>query len=389
MLSALTVKTAQAKAKPYKLADSGGLYLLVVPTGGKRWRWDYRYSGKRKTLALGTWPAVSLSDARRARDKAKVHLGDGEDPGAARRAAKRAQVETFAAAAERWVAVQTDWSDRHRKAIESRITRRLLPKLGARPVAEIDPPELLRVLEIVAEESPYLAGRIRQIAEAIFAYAIATGIGGTTINPATQLRGTLKKPPQVRHRSAIIEPGSFRVLYRTLTGYQGDPITRAALMLLPLVFTRPGELRHLEWSEVAGDTWIIPAHKTKMRSSDLVVPLAPQVRAILDDLRQHTGHGRYAFSSLRTLNDCRRPISENTLGAALLRLGYDKQEVTPHGFRASARTLLVETLGYRAELVELQLGHLVRDPLGRAYNRTQFLPERRAMMEAWATWTTT
>jgi len=381
MLTASQVKTARPKEKPYRLTDERGLYLLVQPGGGKWWRLDYRYGGKRKTLGLGTWPDTSLALARRKRDDLRAQLAAGTDPAEQRKAEKRAAVETFDAVAADWLATQgAHWTERHQRTTRGRIAARLSPRLGHRPIAEIDAPELLAVLRTVP--TPYLAGRLRQIAERIFAHAV--GIGAATSNPAAAIKGTLAAPPPVRHRAAIVEPEAFKALYRAICGYTGDPITRCALQLLPLLFTRPGELRAMTWGELSGDTWTIPAAKTKTRRSDLIVPLASDALRILDEIRPHTGHGLHVFPSLRTLADGRRPLSDNTLNAALRRLGYGPDEVTAHGFRAAARTLLVEQLGFRVELVEMQLGHAVADPLGRAYNRAQFLPERRAMMGRWA-----
>jgi integrase len=346
--------TACRKAKPadrpIRLAEGAGLYLEVVPNGSKYWRLKYRLAGKEKRLAIGVYPEIGLKEARDSRDAARRLLRDGVDPSIAKRAAKIALAggDSFEAIAREWLA-QTDAkrADNTNKTIKARLEADLLPWLGKRPVNEIKAPELLAVLRRVeARGSLIIAKRLRQIAGQIFRYAVATGRAER--DPSSDLRGALKSPGGERHHAALTTPAEVGALMRAIDGYQGQFVTRCALQLSPLLFVRPGELRAAEWSEFdleAGE-WRIPAAKMKMRQAH-IVPLSSQAVAILKELAPLTGQGVvgkpeapcYVFPGARAKM---RPMSNNTVNAALRRIGYTGEQMTAHGFRATARTLLAE-----------------------------------------------
>lgn len=384
-LTDTAIRKAKPGPKPTKLRDGGGLYVQLNPDGSRWWRWDYRrpVTGKRNTLSLGTYPEVSLADARGRQAEARRLLAAGVDPGEHRKAAKVAGVEkasnSFEVVAREWLGKQT-WKETYQVKVAAWMTNDIYPWLGARPIADISAQDFLRVIRRVEERGAVeSAHRIMQNCGQIMRYAIATGRAER--NPVADLRGALA-PPVERHHAAITDPRELGGLLRAIDAYTGDVTTRAALRLAPLVFVRPGELRHAEWSEIDLDAgeWSIPAHKMKMRQPHLV-PLSSQAVAILRDLQPLTGHRQYVFPGGRSP---KRPLSDNALTAALRRMGFDKETMTAHGFRATARTLLDEVLGWRPDLIEHQLAHAVRDPNGRAYNRTSHLPERRKMMQAWA-----
>jgi integrase len=380
MLSDVKARNAKPGEKLYKLTDEKALHLLVMPSGSKLWRLSYRFGGKQKLISLGVYPEVSLATARERRDEARKLLAAGIDPSAKRKAEKLAQADTFRAVAEEFLTQrEAKWAPTHADKQRRRLER-LYPYIGDKPVTGIKAADLLVPLR--ALESAGLgetAARSRAVAGQVIRYAIATGRAEN--DPTAALRGALA-PVQGRHHAAVTEPKAFGALLRAIDGYEGEPITRAALRLLPLVFVRPGELRHAQWSEIDLDaaTWAIPAAKMKMKH-DHIVPLSTQAVALLRELHPLTGRRAYVFPSLRSRD---RPMSENTINAALRRLGYDKDTATGHGFRASARTMLDEVLGMRVDLIEHQLAHAVKDPLGRAYNRTAHLPERVQMMQRWA-----
>lgn len=380
-LSDTGAKNAKPKDKPYKLADERGLYLLVN-AGGKYWRFDYRFGGKRKTLALGVYPDVSLRDARNRRDDARKQIAQDIDPGAARKAEKasKAGADSFESIAREWHAKQVPaWTTSNAEKIMARFENDLFPWLGSRPIVGVTAPELLAVLRrIESRDALESAHRARQTCGQVFRYAIATGRAER--DPAADLRGALA-PFKTVHRAAIIEPKAFGALLRAIDGYSGGLVTRCALQFAPLVFVRPGELRHAEWAEIDLDAaeWRIPAAKMKMRA-DHLVPLSAQAVAVLRELQSLTGAGRYCFPSDRTRD---RPMSENTVNAALRRMGYDKATMTGHGFRAAASSLLNEQ-GWPADVIERQLAHTERNKVRAAYNRAEHLPERRRMMAAWA-----
>lgn len=377
--------TGKETAKPYKLGDTGGLYLEVAPSGGKWWRLKYRFDGKEKRLSLGVYPDVGLKDARARRDEARKLLADGVDPGENRKAMKAAKVEraanSFEVIAREWFAKKSPgWVKSNSDKIMQRLEKDTFPWLGPRPLAEITPPELLKVLRRIEERGAIeTAHRVRNYCGQIFRYAIATG--RVERDPSADLRGALPAPIK-EHRAAITDPKKIGELLRAMDDYQGQLVTKCALRLAPLVFVRPGELRRAEWAEFDLDKaeWNIPAERMKMREPHLV-PLAAQAVAILRELHALTGEGRYVFPGARTKG---RPMSDNAILAALRRMGFAKDEMSGHGFRAMARTILDEVLQVRPDYIEHQLAHAVRDPNGRAYNRTAHLAERRKMMQLWA-----
>jgi integrase len=381
--------TAIRKVKPagntQRLFDGGGLYLELSPAGGKWWRLKYRFDGKEKRLSLGVYPDVGLAGARIRRDEARKLLASGIDPSEHRKATKATRAEraanSYEAVAREWFGKQSKaWVKGHADKILRRQEADIFPWLGGRPIAEITPRELLtainRVVDRGAVES---AHRVLQNCNSIFRYAIVTSRAET--NPALALRDALP-PVKPTHHAAVTDPAALSGLLRAIDGYAGSFITKCALRLAPLVFVRPGELRKAEWTEFDLDAaqWNIPAERMKMREPHLVPLSAPAV-AILTDLHALTGRGRYVFPGLR---DANRPMSENTVNAALRRMGFDKDTMTGHGFRAIARTILDEVLQVRPDYIEHQLAHAVKDPNGRAYNRTAHLKERIAMMQQWA-----
>lgn len=384
-LTDTAIRKAKPGPKPTKLRDGGGLYVQLNPDGSRWWRWDYRrpVTGKRNTLSLGTYPEVSLADARGRQAEARRLLASGIDPGEHRKAAKVAGVEkaanSFEVVTREWLGKQK-WVESYRCKVVAWMENDVFPWIGGRSVAELAAPDFLRVARRIEERGAIeSAHRIMQNCGQVMRYAVATGRADR--NPVADLRGALA-PPMERHHAAITDPRELGGLLRAIDAYAGDVSTRAALRLAPMVFVRPGELRHAEWSEIDLDAgeWNIPAHKMKMREPHLV-PLSSQAVAILRDLQPLTGHRQYVFPGGRSP---KRPLSDNALTAALRRMGFDKETMTAHGFRATARTLLDEVLGWRPDLIEHQLAHAVRDPNGRAYNRTSHLPERRKMMQAWA-----
>jgi len=383
-LTDMKVLKAKCQGKQITLFDGGGLFLLVTPSGGKLWRFKYRFDGKEKLLSFGTYPEISLADARQRRDEARRQIAHGIDPGAVRKAQKQAETsetETFEVISREWhTKFKTSWTEGHAATIMSRMERDLFPWIGKRPIAEIRAQELLAALRRVESRGALeTAHRIRTIAGQVFRYAVATG--RTERDPSGDLKGALPQPGE-KHHAAITDPKEVAPLLRVIEGYQGHLIVKCALRLAPLFFVRPGELRHAEWAEIdLGEAvWNIPKHKMKT-GQDHIVPLCRQAVEILTELRQLTGTSKYVFPSGRSYM---RPMSENAILAALRSLGYDKGTMTGHGFRAMARTILDEVLQMKPELIEHQLAHAVRDPLGRAYNRTAHLPQRRIMMQTWA-----
>lgn len=384
-LTAKQVQNARPGAKQQKLFDGGGLYLLVHPGGGKYWRYKYRVNGREKTLALGVYPDVSLAAARDRHREARKKLSDGIDPGAQRQAQKAARVadaaNTFEAVAREWFSSRApNWAPSHSSKIIRRLERDLFPWLGARPIAEIKAPELLQVLRrIEGRGALETAHRALQNSGQVFRYAVATGRAER--DPSGDLRGALA-PWKPVHYASVTNPSEVGELLRAMDQVSGGPIVKAALRLAPLLFVRPGELRQAEWEEIDLDKqeWNIPAERMKTREPHLV-PLSKQAVAILRDLYPLTGQGRYVFPSAR---GGRAPMSNNAVRLALRRMGYNKDQMSGHGFRAMARTIMDEVLHVRPDYIEHQLGHAVRDPLGRAYNRTKHLPERRKMMQVWA-----
>jgi len=384
-LTDVAIRKAKPADKTQRLFDGRGMYLELSPAGGKWWRLKYRFGGKEKRLSLGTYPDTGLSEAREKRDAARKLLAAGVDPGEQRKAAKAAGEEraanSFEVVAREWHAKQSvSWVDLHASRIMLRLENDIFPWLGSRPIADITAKELLatvnRIVDRGAVES---AHRVLQNCGQVFRYAIATGRAER--NPAADLRGALP-PVKQTHHAAIIEPNAIGGLLRAMDAYNGSLVTKCALRLAPLLFVRPGELRHAEWSEfdLDGAQWNIPAEKMKMREPHLV-PLSPQAVAILREIRALTGRGRYVFPSARSPQ---RPMSNNAVLSALRRMGYATDEMSGHGFRAMARTVLDEVLHFRPDYIEHQLAHAVKDPNGRAYNRTAHLAERHKMMTSWA-----
>lgn len=383
-LTDMKVQKTKPQDKPISLFDGGGLYLLVTPSGGKLWRFKYRFNKKEKKLALGSYPEISLQDARQRREDARRLLANGVDPGVVRKAQKQAKVEeteTFEVIAREWHARFTPtWTIGHAGTIMDRLERDLFPWIGKRPIAEIKAPELLAAMRRVESRGALeTAHRIRTIGGQVFRYAVATGRAERDIS--VDLKGALPQP-QEKHRAAITEPLEVAKLLRAIDDYSGGFVVKCALKIAPLVFVRPGELRHMEWTELDFENaqWNIPAGKMKMKEPHLV-PLSDQAIKILKELQGLTGTSRYVFPSGRSFD---RALSDNAILSALRRMGYEKDEMSGHGFRAMARTILDEVLQIRPDYIEHQLAHAVRDPNGRAYNRTAHLLERKKMMQTWA-----
>jgi integrase len=379
-------RSAKPREKPFKLSDGGGLYLLVQPNATKLWRMAYRFDGKQKLLALGQYPVISLADARIKRDAAKRLLTDGIDPSierkTERRTAQMSRRNTFKAVAEELMAkfrAEGDATTTLKK--KEWLLDFAIAEFGNRPIAEIKAPEILEALRKIEKRGRHeTATRVRSTVGAVFRYAIATGRAER--DPSADLRGALITPT-VTHRATIVEPNAVGALLRAIDGFEGQPTTRYALQLAPLVFVRPGELRKAEWSEFNCDDaeWRIPAAKMKMRRPHRV-PLSPQTLAILAELREISGASKYLFPSTRSWH---RPISENTLNAALRRLGYDKTELTVHGLRSTASSLLNESGKWHADAIERQLAHQEQNEVRGAYTHAaEFWQERVRMMHWWA-----
>ena len=372
------------KSSGDKHTDGGGMYLLVNPSG-KYWRMDYRFADKRKTLALGVYPEVSLAKARQRREKARELLADGIDPSIAKREGRQAKAD---AAAHTFELVARDWLTKTaaeraattQNKITSWLEKNVIPFIGTMPMSAIGPRDVLAALrKMEARGALDSVHRVKQVIGQVFRYAVAIGAAERDITQ--DLKGSLAKATP-SHFAAITEPKLLSDLLRSIFAYSGHPNVVTALRLTPLVFVRPGELRTMEWAEVDLETaeWRIPGAKMKMKT-DHIVPLSTQALALLQGMHPATGHGKFVFPSLRTGE---RPMSENTINAALRGMGYAKEVHSAHGFRATARTIMDEVLGERVDLIEHQLAHAVKDVNGRAYNRTAHLPARREMMQRWA-----
>jgi integrase len=382
MLTATEIRAVKPQDKPRKLSDGGGLYLLANPNGSLWWRFKYRFEGREKLLSLGVFPYVSLQQARMQRDEAKKAVANGVDPSIKRQAEKSATANTFEAVAREWLGLQEKKlaPSTYSKAVATFETL-IFPYIGSRPIAKLGASDVLKVLRRIEGRGIHeTAHRARQRCAQVFRYAVQTERAER--DPTVDLKGALA-PVVTEHHSAITEPARVGELLRAIDGYTGHAVTAYALKLAPLMFVRPGELRHAEWTEfdLDGDEphWRIPAEKMKMREQH-VVPLAKQAVVLLRELQLLTSRGRYVFPSLRTGT---RPMSNNTVNAALRRMGYAADEMTGHGFRSLASTCLNEQ-GYHPDLIELQLAHAERNQVRAAYNKAQRLPERRKMMEAWA-----
>lgn len=379
------IKNLKPAAKPQKYFDGGGMYLEVMPTGGKLWRLKYRFGGKEKRLALGSYPDTGLKDAREKREAARKLLAADIDPSEHRKAVKAAGIElannTFEAIARQWFALRaTKWVASHSDKIVNRLERDIFPWLGKKPIKTVTRADILSALKRVVDRGAVESARRAGFNLAqIFRYAIDNELADR--NPAANL-GSALPSVETKHRAAITDVKEIGGLLRAMESYQGSLVTKSALRLAPLVFVRPVELRSAEWAEIDLDMalWTIPAEKMKMRESH-IVPLSKQAIDILKELHPVTGKGRYVFPSAHSP---KRAMSNNAVLSALRRMGYAKDEMSGHGFRAMARTVLDETLHIRPDFIEHQLAHAVRDPNGRAYNRTSHLAERKAMMQQWA-----
>lgn len=382
MLTEKALKALAPKDRPYKRSDGQGLYVLVTVTGARLWRFKYRFGGKERLLTFDAWPEVSIKQAREKRDDARQLLRNGIDPAAEKKAAI---IEASAAPPETFQAIATEYYDRHAKGLsestrvrDRRILKKLVTRLGAQPLVEIEAPEILAALRsIESSGTAETAHRALGLVARIYAYALA--VGKVTRDASSGLRLALD-PVVVTNRAAITEPKQLGELLRAIDAYSGQPATIAALQLLPRLFTRPGELRRAEWREfdLEAAQWVIPAARMKSRSEHLV-PLPRQAVAILRELNQLTGAGSFVFPSLRP----GRPLSENTLNVALRNMGYDGGTHVAHGFRSTASTLLHE-LGWESQLIELQLAHSDRNKVRAAYNRAERLADRKKMMQAWS-----
>ena len=371
--------------KTQKVFDGKGMYLEVSPKGGTWWRLKYRIDRKEKRISLGVYPDVSLKEARSRRDTARTQIANGIDPSEVRKAEKASKVEnganTFEVVAREWFGKQTQgWAESYSSKVIRRLEMYVFPWLGSKPISTIKAPDLLAVLRRIEERGTVETARRTQfLCGQILRYAVATARADRDCS--ADLKGALA-PTKVKHFAAITEPSKVGEVLRALDGYRGTPPVESALKLAPLVFVRPGELRQAEWKDIdlGAAEWRFCASKTRQ---DHVVPLARQAVEILLDLKPITGHGRYVFPSARN-HKGDRAMSDNAVLSALRRMGIEKDEMSGHGFRATARTILDEVLGFRPDLIEHQLAHAVRDPNGRAYNRTAYLPERRKMMQEWA-----
>ena len=383
MLTDKAIRALKPAQKPYKASDGLGLYLLVQTNGSRLWRFKYRFGGKEKLAALGAYPEIGLAEARRRRDDARRLLASGLDPSAQRRAASAAKsnatTNSFEVVAREWFEKKSSgWVRAHAVRIIERLKRDMFPWLGSKPIDDVTAKDVLSALRrIEARGAIETAHRARGDLSAIFRYAIATG--RTTSDPCRDLTGALA-PKVVRHLATVTDPKVIPDILRAIDGYNGGLVVRCALRLAPLVFVRPNELRSAKWADIDLEAaeWRFVASKTKQPH---IVPLASQAIAILRELHPLTGQRDFVFPGGRSPL---RPMSENTVNAALRSLGIPKEQMTGHGFRAMARTVLDENLKFPAHLIEAQLAHAVRDANGRAYNRTTYLDDRKQMMQAWA-----
>ena len=382
-LTIVAINHAKPKDKTYGLYDKKGLYLEVTKAGGKLWRLKYRFGGKEKRLAIGPYPEISLKDARATRDAARAQLAAGTDPSEYKKLMKATALSdsanTFEAIAREWHSGQSRiWSPIHTKNVSDRLSRNVFPYLGNKAITNITVPELLQVLRRIEARGTFeTAHRVLGNVSEVFRFAIASGKADRNI--AVDLKGALQ-PVKKKHLAAVTEPKRAGELLRMIDSYSGTLTVQCALKLAPLVFVRPGELRTALWRDINLETaeWRYTVTKTQ---TEHIVPLSKQALEILKTIHPPTGRWDYVFPSARSRH---RPMSNNAILSAMRRMEIDKEEMSGHGFRAMARTILDEVLGYRPEIIEQQLAHQVRDPLGRAYNRTTHLEDRRAMMQGWA-----
>ncbi|MDA8754753.1 integrase arm-type DNA-binding domain-containing protein [Luminiphilus sp.] len=382
-LTNIYIKNAKPGDKSYRRYDEKGLYLEVTPAGGKLWRLKYRFGGKEKRLAIGAYPEVGLKAAREARDSARSLRASGIDPGEHKKLQKAAQTKhtdgAFETLAREWHAGKSRvWSTIHSKNVLDRLTRNVFPYVGNAPIEDITVPELLKLLRRIEERGAHeTAHRVLGNIGEVYRYAIASGKAERNI--ALDIKGALQSVKK-QHLAAVTEPKRVGELLKMMDAYSGTLTVQCALKLAPLVFVRPGELRQARWEDIDFETaeWRYTVTKTQ---TEHIVPLSVQAVEILKELHPVTGRWEYVFPNARSR---RRPMSNNAILSALRRMEIDKDEMSGHGFRAMARTILDEVLGYRVDIIEHQLAHRVKDPLGRAYNRTSHLAERKDMMQAWA-----
>jgi integrase len=376
------IRNAKPGEKHTRLFDERGLYLEISPSGGKWWRFKYRFGGKEKRVSLGVYPDVTLKEARDRRDAARKLLSNGVDPSENRKALRSAQSErasnSFEVVTREWFGkYSAGWAESHSSRVIRLFERDIFPWIGGRPIAEVSAAELLTVVRRIENRGALeTAHRARTNCGQVLRYAVATG--RCEGDPSRDLRGALP-PAKGNHFAATTEPSKLAGILRAMDGYQGHPIVRCALRLAPLLFVRPGELRMAEWKDINLDAaeWRYTVTKTDVPH---IVPLCRQAVEILRELQPVTGDGLFVFPGARTN---KRPMSDNAVLAAMRRMGISKEEMSGHGFRAVARTILDEVLGFRPDFIEHQLAHAVRDPNGRAYNRTAHLPERQRMMQTW------
>jgi integrase len=378
------IRSLKPREKQYKVSDGSNLFLVITPTASKYWRFKYIFNGKEKLLALGVYPDVTLALAREKRDEAKQQLAEGNDPSFVKqikqRAKKQAALNSFEDVAREWHAkFLSKWTKGHAQTIIARLEKNIFPWIGNHPISEVTPMELLRLMrQIESRGAKETAHRVLQVCGQVFKFAIVTA--RAQIDPTAALKGALA-PVQTKHHASITDPQEIGKLLRDIDGYKGFFITKCALRLSPLLFVRPGELRKAEWSEINFETdeWRIPAVKMKMKTVH-IVPLSKQALAILNELHPLTADGKYVFPGLINVD---RPMSDNTVTSALRRLGYSSDEMTAHGFRSMACTLLNEH-GWNRDAIERQLAHAERSNVRAAYNYAEYLPERRKMMQEWA-----
>ncbi len=383
-LTATQIQHAKPKQTSYKLFDGGGLFLLIAPTGGKYWRMKYRQNnGKEGLLSFGAYPAVTLEQARRMRDNAKAHKAAGIDPGEARRKEKEDKVKQ---GKDTFEAIAREWMDVHSTKVKTKtmynnttvLERLVFPMLGRTPIRDLKAPDFLNMLRRLESHGKLsLVAKAAMVCGQIMRFAVATG--QADFDPLPSLRGSLKTHKE-KHLAAITEPKQVGYLLRVIHAYTGGFVVKSALKMAPYVFVRPGDLRQAKWADIDLDAceWRYTTQKT---GTPHIVPLAPQVVAILKELHSFTGHGEWVFPCTWGKN---RPMGKASMTSALRVMGISEDEMTVHGFRATARTLLDEVLGERYDFIEQQLAHTVRDPNGRAYNRTTHLAERTRMMRRWA-----
>lgn len=380
------IRALKPRQKNYRKADSGGLYLEVFPNGSKLWRWKFRVAGKEKRLALGAYPTVSLKDARAKRDEEKAKLLGGTDPALERKrgkvAAKISAANTFAAVAREYIETKMVGESRAKATVSKAhwFLEQLQPAIGNMPIAEVDQQMLLAALMRVQMRGRFeTAKKCRSFASRVFRYAAATGRCGS--DPAHLLKGALTTP-KAKHYAAILDPAKLGELLRAIEAFSGGSVTKAALQIAPHVFVRPGELRHAEWSEfdLEEGIWNLPAAKMKARRPH-AVPLSRQVKDMLFELRELTGHGKYVFPSAYGHS---RPMSENTMNASFRRMGFDKDEVTAHGLRATASTMLNQSGLWNPDAIERALAHGESNATRGAYHRGSYWDERVRMAQWWS-----